>query len=156
MNQTVLSSGALRSGRLVGLLLAVFAGLLTALYDVGILPSAVQCVEFLVALAAFFIAGMLATRATGRIASGLLAGLIASLFAAVVILGANLVMALVSPQKFAAAFGWHTLTSGQLIAAAVGQSLVGLLLWAVFGLVLGVLGGLLGRRRTVHTTSTAI
>lgn len=156
MSQTTLGNGALRSGLLVGLILAVFAGLITALYDLGILPSAVQCAEFLVALAAFFVAGMLASRATGHVASGLLAGLIASVFAAVVILGANIVMALVSPEKFATAFGWHNLTSSQLVGAVIGQSLVGLLLWAVFGLLLGVLGGLLGRRGTVQATPTAI
>lgn len=156
MRQTMNGNGAIRSGLLVGLLLAVFAGLVTALYDLGVLPAVVQCVEFLIALGAFFVAGMLAARATGRIASGLIAGLIASIFAAVVILGANILMAIVSPQQFATAFGWHDLTSGQLVAAALGQSLVGLLLWTVFGLILGVLGGLLGRRGTSQTSPTAI
>ena len=156
MNQTLNGNGAIRSGLLVGLFLAIFTGVITTLYDLGVLPGVVQCAEFLIALGAFFVAGMLAARATGRVVSGLVAGLIASVFAAIVILGANVIMALVSPQAFATAFGWHDLTSGQLVAAAVGQSLVGLLLWAVFGLILGVLGGLLGRRGTSQASPTAI
>jgi hypothetical protein len=156
MTQTTHSGGTLRSGLLVGLLLAVFTGLITALYDLGVLPGVVQCAEFLIALAAFFIAGMLAARATGRIVSGLLAGLIASVFAALVILGANILMAIVSPQQFATAFGWHDLTSSQLVTAAIGQSLVGLLLWGVCGLILGVLGGLLGRRGAAQVGSTFV
>jgi len=156
MGQTAHGAGTLRSGLFVGLLLAVFTGIITALYDLGVLPGVVQCAEFLVALAAFFIAGMLAARASGRIVSGLLAGLLTSVFAAIVILGANVLMAIVSPQQFATAFGWHDLTSSQLIGAAVGQSLVGLLLWGICGLILGVLGGLLGRRGAVQAGSAAV
>jgi hypothetical protein len=156
MSQTARNNGALRSRLLVGLILAVVAGLITALYDTGVLPGLVQCAEFLIALAAFFVAGMLAARATGHIVSGLLAGLIVSAFAAFVILGANVIMAIVSPHQFAAAFGWHGLTSGQLVAAAIGQSLVGLLLWGVCGLLLGVLGGLLGRRGAARMSPTVV
>lgn len=156
MGQATLGKETFRAGLLVGVILAVFTGLVTALYDLGILPGAVQCAEFLIALAAFFIAGMLAARATGRIVSGLVAGLIASVFAAIVILGANIIMAIVAPAKFANAFGWHTLTSGQLVGAAVAQSLLGLLLWAVFGLILGILGGILGRGRAAQSAPTSV
>lgn len=141
------SKSSIRPSLIVGLALAVFTGLITALYDLGVLPGAFQCAEFLVALAAFFVGGYLAARATGKILSGLVAGLITSIFAAVVILGANIIMAVVDPAKFASAFGYHNVASGQLIAAAITQSILGLLLWAVFGIVLGVVGGVVGRRQ---------
>lgn len=141
------NNNAIRPGLLVGLVLAVVAALITTLYDVGALPSIIQCPEFLAILTGSFVAGMLGAKATGRVVSGLLAGLIASVCAAVIILGANIVMAIIAPQAFATAFGWHGLDSGALIGIAVGQSLVGLVIWAIAGLVMGVLGGLLGRRQ---------
>ena len=155
MADVAIGGGSIRSGLTVGLVLAVFSGIITALYDFGILPGTIQCAEFLIALAAFFIAGLLAARATGRVMSGLIAGLIASVCAAVVILGANIIMALVSPKTFGNAFGYHDVTSGQLVSAAIIQSLLGLLLWAVFGLVLGVIGGVIGRRRETSPNLTA-
>jgi hypothetical protein len=56
---------------------------------------------------------------------------------------------LVAPDTFAKAFGYHDLSSGALVTAAIVQALGGLILWAIFGLVVGALGGLVGRRQAV-------
>jgi hypothetical protein len=94
-------NGAVPSGLTIGLILAVFSGIVTAVYDFGVLPSAIQAVAFLLVLVGFFVAGMLGSKAMGRVVSGLLSGLIAGAFVGIVIPGANVVMALVAPETFA-------------------------------------------------------
>lgn len=143
-----------KAGTRIGIPLAVLALIVTALYDTGRLPSAVQAVEFLIALAGFFFAGWLAGKQTDRARQGALAGVVATLFPSVIILGANVVMAAVAPAQFARAFGWHDMSAGALLAAAVGQSLFGLVGWAICGVALGMFGSWLGRKQHAKQLAT--
>jgi len=69
---------AVKRGVTIGIGLAVLAGLVTGLYDAGVLPGIVQLLEFLVALGGFFAAGLLSGRDTRRIRAGVFAALIAT------------------------------------------------------------------------------
>jgi hypothetical protein len=137
-----------KRGVTIGIGLAVLAGLVTGLYDAGVLPGIVQLFEFLVALGGFFAAGLLSARDTGRIRAGVFAALIASALFAIVFLGSNVVLAFVSPATFARDFGYHNMSSSALVVAAFVQSLLSLIAWAAIGAGVGALGALVGRKRS--------
>lgn len=141
------TQSGMRTGLMVGVALAVLALVLTALYDLGVVPGFVQAVEFVVALVGFGAAGFLASRQTGRAKSGVGAGLIAGICPGVVIQGISVVVAVVSPATFARWFGYHDVSTIQLLMAAIVQAVIGVVLWAVIGTLLGGLGGLIGRGR---------
>ncbi len=139
-----------KRGLIIGAIVAVISILITTLYDLGSLPSVVQCPEFLAVLGGAFVAGLLAARDTGRVRSGTGAGAIASALPALVIVGANVVVALVAPATFARFFGYHGMSTSQLVIKAVTQSLIGLIVWTAMGTGVGALGGLVGRARAAQ------
>lgn len=144
--QVILGSVAVRRGLAVGAALAVFAGAVTWLYDAEKLPDAAQAAEFLVLLVGFSVAGALAARVTGQTSTGAFAGLVASLLAGGMILGASVVWALVAPDLFAQSVGYHQhVATIQLVGVALTRSAAGLIMWAVLGGGLGALGGAMGK-----------
>ena len=62
-------------------------------------------------------------------------------------------LALVSPATFARDFGYNDVSSSGLVAVAIGQSLVGLILWVAIGSGVGALGAVVGRKRAVTQTA---
>lgn len=139
---------AVRHGVKIGLGLAVLAGLDMALYDAGVLPGIVQLLVFFVALGGFFTAGLLTGRDTGRVRAGDFAAVIASTVFGIVWEGSNFLLALVSPATYARDFGYHDVSSGDLVAVALVQSLVSLILWVAIGSGVGAVGALVGRNRS--------
>ena len=106
------------------------------------------CAVFLAVLALTFLAGILTAKATGRVGSGALAGLLAGSFGALVggVSGLAVIVAFVAPSLQAPADS--SMTQGQVQALLIGTStvgvIVGLLLDGGFGAGMGALGGLIG------------
>jgi len=116
--------------------------------DTGV-PAIVSCVNFLVALALPFIAGMLAARRTGRVGDGSLAGLVTGAAGALFggVASVVVILTLVAPSLQPPEGSVFTPSQLQdiLIGGAIFGLVGGLLLDSGLGAGLGALGGLVGR-----------
>lgn len=106
------------------------------------------CVVFLATLGLTFVAGLLAARRTGKVGTGVLAGLIAGAFGALVGSGARLVVILTAVAPGVQAPPGSTLTSSQFQALLIGTAIVYFILVVLLdggvGAGMGALGGLVG------------
>lgn len=116
------------------------------------------CLFFLVYLALYFVAGMLASSKTGRVGTGSLAGLVAGAVGGIVGLVAGIIAIMTIPTSTFQSIADRTQTSGgtpltaqQVQSAIVAVGIVGAILGLLFaiglGAGIGALGGLAGRGR---------
>ncbi|PWT71776.1 MAG: hypothetical protein C5B60_10515 [Chloroflexi bacterium] len=111
--------------------------------------SLLSCLVFLIALALCFVAGINASRATGKVGSGAIAGLITGIVGELVggIVSLVVIIAVVAPNIHLNTSG--TLTQGEvvgvLIASVIIILIIGLIIDAGLGAGVGALGGLIGK-----------
>lgn len=116
------------------------------------------CLFFLIGLALYFVAGMLAAGQTGRVGTGSLAGLVAGAVGGLVALIAGVIALATLPTSYFQSIADQTQTSGgtpataqQIQSAAVILGIIlYVIVWLVFiglGAGIGALGGLAGRGR---------
>jgi hypothetical protein len=103
-------------------------------------------VVFIVVLALLFFAGFLAARRSGRLESGIGAGLIASGLVTVVMLALGIVLVSTALAGHRRAGGVPAGTTA-LVIGVVLQDIRGLIAMVAAGIGMGALGGLAGRRR---------
>ena len=137
---------ALKWGLIFGLPLGALGAANTLLLlkgaGVGGLP------QFIVVLAIFFAAGVLATRATGEVNQGGIAGLIVSTIATALGGLMDVVLAIAAPRAYAYIANLDRLADSpdRLVLTVLFALLGNLILYAMFGGGIGALGGLVGRR----------
>ncbi|HLZ21671.1 MAG TPA: hypothetical protein VKQ30_06080 [Ktedonobacterales bacterium] len=118
----------------------------------------VGCLFFLVGLALYFVAGMLAASQTGKAGTGSLAGLVAGAIGGVVGLVAGIVRLVMIPTSSFQSIADKTQTSGgtpltaqqvqsAVVAIGIVGAVIGLLVAIGIGAGIGALGGLAGRGR---------
>jgi hypothetical protein len=111
--------------------------------------SYLGCLVFLLALALCFVAGINASRATGKVGTGAIAGLITGLVGELIggIVGVVVIVAVVAPNIHLNTSG--SLTQGQVVGVLIGVFIVifiiELIILAGIGAGVGALGGLIGK-----------
>ncbi|HLJ80467.1 MAG TPA: hypothetical protein VKT52_03200 [Ktedonobacterales bacterium] len=116
------------------------------------------CLFFLVSLALYFVAGMLASGQTGRVGTGSLAGLVAGAVGGIVGLVAGIIAIVTIPTSAFQSIANQTQTSGgttltaqqvqsAVVVIGIVGAVIGLLIAIGLGSGIGALGGLVGRGR---------
>lgn len=138
---------ALKWGLTLGIPLGVLGAVNTLLlfkgaWGVGSLP------QFFVVLVLFFAGGLLATRASGEVAKGAIAGLIVGSLATGLGGLTDIVLAIVAPREYAYIAGFDRLADhpDRLVLTALFALVISLIEYAIFGGGVGALGGLVARR----------
>ena len=151
MLQQYFGGPALKWGLIFGAVAAAVGILEVALPYVVKAPTVQDIgssIAFAILLVVYFAAGLLATRDTGKISSGAIAGLLAAAIGELIggLVGIGLIVA--SPQAYAVANGEQlNMPANVLLTVAIMGILMGVLIYGTFGAGLGALGGLLVQTR---------
>jgi hypothetical protein len=151
MLQQYFGGPALRWGLIFGVVAGVVGVLDVALPYVVKAPTAQDVggfIAFAIFLVIYFLAGWLATRDTGKVSAGTIAGLVAAAIGELIggLVGIGLIAA--SPRAYALVNGESLNTQASvLLTVAIMGILMGVLIYATFGAGLGALGGLLAQAR---------
>jgi hypothetical protein len=149
--QTKRGSGAIKWGLIFGLILGVLSGLRAAF---ALVPGArlfgmARGGEIILALAAFFLAGLLAARQSRSVGAAAVAGAITAIVASVISGAVSLAGFFISPRAYALAngLGLRLREFGHpiLLISIIVSLIMALLVYVVIGAGVGALGGLAGR-----------
>lgn len=162
---------AFQRGLIFGIIQAVVAACILLITNL-VLTSAnaglafgLEALNFIVSLALFFVAGMLAAKQTGKVSTGTLAGMWTGIVYGVINLVISLVIFFVvsMPKAITILNNSGTLSSGNANAVKTGVVIGGVVVEVIaallavgFGAGMGALGGLLGKNQSnVPTTPVA-
>ncbi len=144
-------SGAIKWGLIFGLILGVLNGLRATIILVpgARLFGVTRGGEIILALAAFFLAGLLAARQSRSVGAAAVAGVITAVVATVISGAVSIASFVIAPRAFALANGLGPRLRGFghpiLLVSIIVSLIMTLLVYAVIGAGVGALGGLVGR-----------
>jgi len=158
--QALPSSGgiALRQGLMFGVglgLIQLVITIINYLVNLGSLNLVLSSISIILALAAYLVAGLRASQQTGRVVTGLLAGMWTGLFAAIISYVVTLIYTIanidslrIAAQRVVDAnHANFQYTNSLLIAITAGTGLGVVLFLGLVGLGVGSIGGAISRRR---------
>jgi hypothetical protein len=156
---------AFQRGLIFGIIQAVVAACISLINGL-VLTTASQAglglglaaLNFIVSLALFFVAGMLAAKQTGKVSTGTLAGMWTGIVYGIINLVVSLVVffAISLPRVVALLNDSSTAIRTAAIVGGVAAAIFGALFAVGFGAGMGALGGLLGKSQSnVPTTPAA-
>lgn len=151
---------SLRQGLIFGLILGVVQIVLSFVFrfipDLGTLADAILGILPLALFAVFaYVAGQMASQETGKLSTGVLAGIFTGVIGFVLLGITNFIQAAIFVQQYVNYYTTHPAPGFQpsdytpsfVLAHIVIAQLQGLLFYALVALVAGGVGGMVGRRR---------